>query len=238
MVIAVPVVGKQKSVDICKAFIEGAPKTTQGRVFYGVNDSNVMEWDIARKTGTDWFYIDNSFFDSTRGVYFRVTKNCVQINPRGHLSDGKRFAALGLEIKPWQVHPDGHYLVIEQSPDFMRNVAQEPKWFDETVDWCRDTGRRTIIRRWSPNKPKQAVTLKEAMQGAKAVVTHSSAAAVTALLEGVPAIVEPMSALAFTTCSPKAENDERLWLMQVLADAQFTLDEIRSGKAWRWLNKS
>ena len=73
--------------------------------------------------------------------------------------------------------------------------------------------------------------------GASTLVTHSSAAAVTAVIEGIPVIVSGMSALAQMRWSTDPEHDQRLGFLNVLADNQWTLDEIREGKAWEWLTK-
>jgi len=228
-----PVVGKVKSANICKTFIEGAPPDAEGHVFYGVNESNVTEWRQIRARGEPWFYIDNSFFDSVRGLQFRVAKNRIQTYVGSKHSDGKRFTALGLEIKPWVIRPEGYSLVIEQSPSFMKCVADDPSWLKRMFE---QLPRPVKIRRWSPEKLRQQSTLLKDFTGTKMLVTHSSAAAVTALLEGVPVGVSTMSAIAETPTGTSLEQRQRV--LGVLADNQFTLEEIKEGKAWALLNKS
>jgi hypothetical protein len=236
MILAVPVAGKQKSVDICKAFIDGSPRKPFGYVFYGVNESNAKQWRIVMASGEPWFYIDNSYFDSARGKQYRVTKGRVQIDPRGVKSDGKRFDALGLTIAPMNARPSDLWIVVEQSPSFMRYVANDEHWLEQQMAGIPG-GHHVKVRRWSSDKPKQQETLPADLAGAWTLVTHSSAAAVTAALLGVPAIVSPMSALYSMRWSTATEHDERRDYLNVLADNQWTLDEIRAGKAWEWLNK-
>jgi hypothetical protein len=75
------------------------------------------------------------------------------------------------------------------------------------------------------------------------VVTWSSASAITALLEGVPAISESGAANAITgdltaenVANPRRPSiEDRAAFAGVLADNEFTLDEYRDGTAWRWL---
>ena len=86
-----------------------------------------------------------------------------------------------------------------------------------------------MLRPWRPNKPKVQQTLQEALRGANMLITYSSAAAVMALLEGVPVLVSAASAVC------NYQND-RATLMNALADNQWTLNEIEHGKAWTWLN--
>ncbi len=63
------------------------------------------------------------------------------------------------------------------------------------------------------------------------MVTHSSAAAITGAIAGVPFIVSPESAIY------GMEPNERLHFMQVLADSQFTIEELRSGAAWAMIHE-
>jgi len=231
---AYPVAGKQKAVDICNAFIAGAPRSAEGQVFYGVNDSNRAAWE------SGGWYIDNSYFDSCRQRYFRVTKDAIQHSGLGR-SDGRRFKALGIAIKPWR---DGsHIVVVQQSESFMRNVAAYYSDYvaDVIVKLADLTDRSLLVRLWTANKHSAGASLQEDLRGAHALVTYSSAAAVTALLDGVPVAVSRMSAAYPMAGSiddiehlPRPDNREE-WA-SVLADNQFTIEEMRDGTAWRMLN--
>ncbi len=234
--IARPVAGKKKSEVICQAFIDGAPKDAVGEVFYGVDQSNLKHWNRVLRTDCPYWYCDNSFFDSVRGAQFRVAKNAMQVAAMKYESDGKRFDSLQLEVKPMQSNPDGHWVVIEQSPWFMQLVG-EPDWFAETLRWTKDTGRRTVVRRWDADKLRLQATLKADLEGAWDLITHTSAAAVTALLEGIPATVGHGHALAHARGHSDNSRDNRRHAFNVLADNQWTLDEMREGLAWRAITK-
>ena len=234
---AFPVVGKQKSADICNAFIAGAPKDAEGAVFYGVNESNVHYWRRAMAAPYSVYYIDNSYFDKTRGKQYRIAKNRVQVNPTGIASDGKRFGALSLAIAPMNAKPSDLWIVVEQSPSFMRYVANDERWLERQMADIPG-GHHVKVRRWSSDKIKQQETLPRDLATAWTLVTHSSAAAVTAALLGVPAIVSPMSAMYECRWSSDPLYDQRRAFFNVLADAQFTLKEIREGVAWKWLQNS
>ncbi len=229
-----PVAGKQKSIAICRAFAEGAPKGADCYVFYGVTESNVAAWIDAKKSGTDWYYIDNSYFDSVRGQQYRVTKNRVQVDPLGRSSDGERFKKLGLTVQPMNARASDLWVLIEQSPSFMQYVAGDPHWLESMAGGI-PKGHRIVVRRWVADKIKQQETLPEAIEGAWTVVAHSSAAAVSAAVLGVPAAVSPMSAIYGMRYSTHSEHDQRQHYLNVLADNQWTLDEIKAGRAWAWL---
>ena len=237
MIQAFPVIGKQKAVDICDAFIAGAPKSAEGAVFYGVNESNYDNWLKVRRAGSTWWYLDNSMFDSVRGQQYRIAKNRVQTKVPGLVSDGKRFAALGLEIAPMNLRSSDLWIAVEQSPSYMKYVAENPTWLERAVAAIPDN-HRMKVRRWSPNKLKQQETLPADLTEAWTLITHSSAAAVTATLMGVPVIVSSLSALADMRMSTDPEHDQRRDFLNVLADNQWTLDEIKQGVAWKWLQNS
>ena len=98
------------------------------------------------------------------------------------------------------------------------------------------------VRHWEPDKAKLARSLPDDLVGAWALVTHSSAAAVTALLSGVPVFCAPESA-AYPMSSTIGQTGEVVLLMHweegsrrawagVLADNQWTLEEMKYGQCW------
>lgn len=247
-VTAFPVVGKKKSLDICLAFVHGCGgkigTTFRGgpTFFYGVDESNVDAFDEAKASGEPWYYCDNSYFDSTRQQTFRITNSQLQHSGAG-VSDGKRFAELGIEIAPWRT-AGTHIVVCPQSDSFMRTLAGYPgDWTQDTMRALAEATRRTVLlRAWSPNKGTLSSTLAADLQDAHALVTWSSAAAITAVLAGIPVVVGARDCAAWlmTEGSNGIEDlampADRLRWAGVLADNQFTLDEMRSGFAWKQLH--
>lgn len=249
MLTAYPVAMKRKSFDICAALLEGYPGPTQlvtdgklrgpGAVFYGVDHSNIQAFNQARAAGLEYWYVDNSYFDSTRGTHYRVTKNALQHNGVG-ASNCKRFRALGLSLAPWR-DSGSHVLLCPQSDSFMREIAGVAfDWTEKTVEALHNfTTRELRVREWNRDKAKLSRSLPADLEGAHALVTWSSAAAVTAVISGVPVVctgpsaVQPMSGdLADIESLPHPDREQ--WL-GVLADAQYTIEEMRDGFPW---NKS
>jgi hypothetical protein len=238
-----PTPGKVKAVRLCDEFAQGV-RAAGGTahlmngvpawldpgvaVFYGVTPQTQHLWQQARAEGRDWYYIDNSYFDATRGTHYRITRNAIQHQGIA-ASDGKRFAELGITVKPWRSGGE-HVVMCLQSPVFMKTVAgiDQARWFDEIRDIV---GNKQIrIRGWNGNKKQQTDTLHADLERAALLVTWSSAAAVTALLEGIPVLCGEQSA-AFGV-----EVSQRQAWANSLADHQWTLAEIRDGTAWRALN--
>ncbi len=241
-----PVPGKAKSKLICNAFAAGAPRHATGAVFFGTE--GVMSAFQRAKQGT-WWYIDNAYTDPQRGLYFRVTKNALQIDPTGKTSTGERFAKLGITVKDWRHKPDGKIIVIPQSDDFMKStLGRKGDWLRETVEKLNawGYGPRIRVRPWQRNKATAYVELHKDLDDAALVVTWSSASAITALYEGIPAISESGAAHALTgpLTSERVAQPlmpslvERTRFLQILADNQFTLEEFKNGVAWRWLESN
>lgn len=252
-----PVPGKAKSLAICKAFAQGAPAHVQGHVFCGVTDGNKAAWQAmrGRMTGRggpdDFYFIDNSYFDKVRGQQFRITKNGLQHRGLGP-TDCKRFDALGIEIQPWRKPTGLRVLTVSQSPDFMRLMASKPMWLTnrgavllESLKWTTFNGRT-----WDRNKGGAASSLPLALKKTDLLVTYSSAAAVEAVLAGVcvdtsaatPAHLYSLQMQAIVRvgawdCLDSLIPDRRHWA-GVLADNQFTLNEMKDGTAWATLAKN
>lgn len=239
---AYPVANKKKSFEICLAWTRGCGGQIGTTLrdgdafFYGVDDSNEAVWREVLKSGRDFWYCDNAYFDGARQQYFRVTKNALQHSGAGD-SDGLRFAELGVPIKPWRTAGE-HIVVCPQSTPFMKTIAQyQGDWLRDAVAALEAHTRRPLrIRAWSADKGKLAATLKDDLAGAHALVTWSSAAAVTALLEGVPVVANgPGCAASMSGWIADMENlpqpPRETWAA-VLADNQWTLDELRRGDAW------
>jgi hypothetical protein len=184
--------------------------------FYGVRPAWKHLWEQCKAEGRTWLYVDNSLFDSCRERYFRIARNRLQPTGLGE-SDGKRFSELGIKIKHMR---DGEKVIVAaQSDEFMECVAEDPTWTERvTANLRRQYGmNRVTLRRKGIGRP-----LAEDLRHAGLLVTWSSAAAVTALLEGV-------KVMCSTECCATYAGDDRHRWASCLADNQWTLNEIRAG---------
>lgn len=240
-----PTLGKPKCKVLLDAFMSGCGDMKQdAAVFYGVNETNAEHWRRVQRMGTTYYAIDNSYFDETRGfkephAQFRVTRNRMQVQADRLTSDGSRFAALGIQVQPWKhAHPGSHTVVCEQSDNFMHNVVKYPgSWLKNTLHSLTGASP-VVVRTWDRDKLKSMRSLLQDLENAHLLVAHSSAAAVTALVRGVPVSVSAMSAL--WGCNFNYGDDNcpvRLNTLEVLADNQWSLEEIASGKAWTELQR-
>jgi hypothetical protein len=231
--IAIPVPGKAKSKMLCEAFIAGAPREAKGFVLYGVKASNAEAYRAMRRSGADFYAIDNSYYDQTRGTMFRVTKNAFQCTARlDDETDLQRLWGLvGAEVEPLVDRPKGYTLIVEQSPDHMDYVAEDASQFYALCKYLR-AKHKTRTREWHANKPTLMATLAADLAGANHVVTHSSAAGVMAVMAGIPVSCSP-----FCVAYGDRLWDDRLHWAGVLADNQFSLNEMKDGTAWQQVNR-
>lgn len=231
-----PVPGKAKSRMICEAFAAGAPHAA-GHVFYGVTEGNRDAWRKVQDRGLPFWFIDNSYFDATRGTHFRVTLNSVQHTGVSFDTTGERFDALGVGIAPeCAVVPRPRVLVVHQSDLFMDVIVRNPHWVAQTLARRSELGVSTLRHRpWRSDKGALSQTLQQAFADTDLVITHSSAAAVEAVLAGLQVQVSHQSA-AHAIASGD-EWDRRQWA-GVLADNQFTTNEMKDGTAWHMLARN
>lgn len=247
--VAYPQPGKAKSRHILEAFARGAGGSVVDTcaleagpaAFYGVVGIERL-WRAVRDRG-DWMYLDNAYFDATRGKHFRVGVNALQASGT-ETPDWIRFGRLALGIQPWR-KGGRHVLVIEQSEHFMREVADWP-----LAEWRlsvrralgENTDRPIVVRHWSRDKLERARTLHDDLRNAWALVTHASAAANEALVAGVPVFITGACAAAAMGLADLSEierprrPDNRMDWAAALAGQQWSVDEFRDGTAWRSLN--
>lgn len=238
MLTAYPQPGKDKALRVCEAFIVGARQagvaadictTIPNRlragaaVFYGVRPAWAHLWEQAKSEVREWWFIDNAYFDGTRERCFRVTRNAIQHNGAGR-SNGKRFEALGVFVRP--MCQLGQVVVAcAQSDEFMRVVAGAPDWLSSVVQAKRAAGLQVLVRHKGEQRP-----LAEDLKRARLVLTWSSAAAVGALLEGVPVECAPQC------CAYGVAGADRSRWASVLADNQWSLREMERGITWKALH--
>lgn len=191
----------------------------------------------ARKKGEDFYYGDHAYFG--RGKFFRVTKNALQYGPRWaqtgiHVPDFDRLALHGWKKeKPYQ-KGGGHIVLCPQSEGWHQRMG-EPGWTERMLHTLSLYTDREIVQRTK----KTSRPLAEDLQGAWALVTHTSNSAVEALLHGVPVFCTGDCAASHLALSDVVNIEKpfrpegRLSMAAVLAANQWTLAEIAAGDAWR-----
>lgn len=187
-----------------------------------------------RKCGLDWYYGDHAYF--RRHHFYRVTKNAMQHTGTGFLSMTEKIRAEKLlrpsEVKPWR--KSGKNIIICAQTDGFHKRMGVADWESEIRQKLALVTDRPIISRTK----KTARPLAEDLMDAWCVITHSSNAAVEAVLDGVPVISTADCASsvmglhdAFNVEYPIYPSGRWEWAAKLAAN-QWTLEEIRKGLCW------
>lgn len=193
----------------------------------------------ARAEGRMWYYGDHGYFG--RGRYYRVTKNALQYIRGPSWLDFERLEELGVDIAPSRKAGD-HVLVCPPDEVFANlNGFDAATWRTNVLAALREITKREIRVRERTCGEGRGAPLAEDLDGAWALVTYTSNAAVEALCAGVPVICTAPSA-AWDLASRRLEDVEspRVWGVRRrrdwaarLAANQWTLAEIRNGTCWQ-----
>lgn len=168
------------------------------------------------------------------GGYYRWHVNSYQMQSI-HDVPSDRWRSLNLTLTPWASNPKGHIVLAAGSQTYERFHGIEG-WIDRTVvELKRYTGREIRI-----SDKESKVPLSTRIQGAHALVTHGSNAAVEAAIMGCPVFVsrESAAALIGLTDLSKIETPvypERGPWVHSLAYCQFNEKELVDGTLWHLL---
>lgn len=215
-----------------------------GMVTYGALRGLRPLWRQAQHERRDFVYVDNGYFrPSAHGRrdysgYYRATRNAVQHDGSGN-ADPHRFEMLGKRLMPWR--KDGRQIMVCPPGQVYAGVMgfDAQRWLTDTLRALRAATDRPLLVR--DKRQAGAVPLWEALRDVHALVTHSSNAAVEALLYGVPVFCTAPCAAQAMGCGDLGQIEKPLypereqWAWNLAAN-QWTLAEMKSGQAWRELN--
>lgn len=241
--VAYAAVNNQNSIEFCRAFTKGC----NGRMAVTINTlfpGPVAGFWLpelypillqAQKLNRDWYYGDKAYF--VRERYFRITKNAKMHGGHGEATP-ERFEKLGIPIKPWRSGDE--ILICPQSDVFFNlNGTTQQKWIDEVVTKLKKYTDRPIRVHYKRTTLDTEQFFRGQLHNAWAVVVYSSMAGVHAALAGVPCFATNTESTAvnfgtndLSLIESPVKPDNREQMAWVLADNQWTLDEIRSGMAW------
>lgn len=158
--------------------------------------------------------------------------------------DPGRWDSLGITLAPWRSGGD-HILVLGQRGIGHPLVAMPRGWDRRVADELRKLTRRPIKFRPHPGNERSRLpglrSLKDDLHGCHAVVTWNSAAGLRAIVAGVPVFCAFPKWIGASAARPLGHDIEdpfmgdRLPMLRRLANAQWSITEIRSGEPFRRL---
>ena len=150
----------------------------------------------------------------------------------------ERFAALGIELKPWRTQGE-HVLICPNRSFGVPPQVMPQNWAEEAALRCSKQTRRPVRIRRHPGNDAPKRRIQDDLAGAWAVVVWSSNVALHALAAGIPCYIEaPFHVVKGASASGTVDEPiitERLPHFQRMAGAQWTLKEIECGEPFRLL---
>lgn len=179
-----------------------------------------------------------------RESFYRVALNGWSPQIKRGMPD-TRFNRLGLTIRPWRTSGEEIIVAGSTSKACREHGLRFQEWETKMVRRLQGLGKRVVYRP-KPNdrlaSPIKGAELdrrpiSEALENCHAWVTHHSNSAIDALLAGVPVHCETGAASHFSNPLDDigALKEGREQFLYDVAWLQWTLEEMRSGEAWRHL---
>lgn len=205
--------------------------------------------DQAAKKGLDWWYIDTGYFGNraSHKTWFRITRNATQntgpILPR---SDARLRR---MKIDRTQYRRGSRVIVVPPDAKVCQFFQLPPpdQWIQTACQMISaNTDRDVVIRQRPASRHTRSTTDRFQdfiRQDTWAVVTYTSNCAVESLLHGIPVVclgpsaAQPLSGdITDIDRLPNLHTEQVDAWLRHLSYCQFTLQEMRSGTAWRLLN--
>ena len=194
--------------------------------------------DLAMKKSKEFWYIDHGYF----GGYYRITRNETIHDGKGN-HDWDRFNKFDLNQEDWKMNGTDIVLCPPSVPQI--EFLNINNWVEDTVSKIKRYTDKRIIISQKVNSPKGFypsykenfinLPIDEALKNAWVLITDHSNTMVTALLRGIPVICTNKNRRIGSLDKIESPEYNREWLRN-LAYNQWSLKEIKSGKAWEELN--
>lgn len=159
----------------------------------------------------------------------------------GHNGSGRwlvggedRFGKLGIEPKPWRMNGK-HILICGQRGIGSRTMASPVNWEEKAVPRLKYLEHELRVRK-HPGRHAPSTPLADDLKEAWACAVWSSSSGVKALIEGIPVLfdaphwIAENCAVRFGSTVLIMDDDARWEALQRMSWAQWTVDEIASGK--------
>jgi hypothetical protein len=255
------------SHEIWPALEKGWPKTSLDQhFFWGLGGDNVSKIEQLEKHGQEWYYVDVGYltqpitrypipkihdYDKT---YFRIVKGKIHTlegSKKGGDVRLKELAKKGLPSKfeNWKGGEGDHILICPSSETvtYKHNNLTQGDWVDRAISQIKKLTNRDIRIRYKPrpNNEWWGKDIKEDLDDCHCLITNMSLSAIDSILEGVPVVCDgrnvawPVSTrfIQFINDPLKPTKDNVNEWMKLLANNQFTIEEMKNGTAYKVLSK-
>lgn len=252
--------GKDKSEMLAEAVIKGfgggkimvAPSLSDIDdshipVVIGLHLSTYELMHQIRNESRPFVYMDNGYFSPYKnGGYFRASTNALQWIDRwavDRVEAEDRFNQHNITIDDWRAEGN-HILLALQSPMWFTMMGyNQDAWVKKTVEQFRLYTDREIRIRAKPLKGVKVPPLEEDLKDAWAVASMSSNTLIDAAAMGIAVFplhlcgATPLGSPHFHLAENPRRPEDRQRVFAELSAAQWTVEEMESGKMWADLKR-
>lgn len=227
---------------------------------YGILRGTAEIFKEAQTSGGSYIHLDNGYFNPGHfDGYYRISKNGTQQTDfTGLEPDYERLAQLNLDIKPWRgfdkskpiliIPPTEHvkefFNLDFGEDDFEISIDDFPK---DSVNIIGTRSHKCLLPYFSIQKPvirQKSDTSPIDFNDYNYVLTFNSSMGWKVLQAGIPCVSDTTYSMVgsyYNNISlddlEQAQYDSREQLFGLMASLQFTLQEIRDGKACNLISK-
>lgn len=211
-------------------------------ISYGILRGNADIFKHNANHAVDYWEVDRGYINPHHfDGYYRFSKNGLQAVYKDKDLPSDRLDKLKYKLENW-FNPKGRIIVCPPTEP-IESFYSIPKgsWLSSVTEYLTKLGRPFKVR-----EKGVATPLEHDLQDAYCVVTFNSNVAVDATIKGLPVITDCSvlngwndsqigERMANGTLEPQS-NEAVQKLLRFISYNQFTLEEIRSGMAWKLLN--
>lgn len=201
--------------------------------------------------GGDVYVCENAYLglDRSNRQRYAIAKHGHNGSGCWPVGDGARWAALGIELKPWR-EQGAHVLVCPNRSFGRPDMIMDSEWATKTAAQLRMITKREVRIRPHPGNNPPKVPLARDLENCWAVVIWTSSAGCEALVNGIPVFAmgpywiaggrtSTLGANSFAHGGLKSIDNPKLpdrqYAMHRLAWAQWHVEEIAAGEPFQHL---
>lgn len=199
-----------------------------------------------KEANINYFFIDRAYlFDNGKKNWMRISYNSFQMKS---INDNLINPRIKVNSKPAPWKKTGENIILcppsKKTGEFYGFNPDD--WTENTYNEIKKYSDRPIIIREKPPSSERysgSNSLSKALENAWIIVIYNSNAATEAIYQGIPAMVLAedcasrfVSRVEIKDIEKPYYPDRELWIKNILYN-QFTIDEIKNGRALRLLRK-
>ncbi len=195
----------------------------------------------ATRRGASIIVVENGYIGAPAvgGKFFAMALDHHNGAGRWPVGGPERFLGMGVELKPWRQTGD-HILILPQRGIGEPGIRQPPMWAQKTFKSISNRSKRKVRVRLHPGRIN--IPLEPDLVNCWAAVVWASGAGIKAIAAGIPVFHDFDKWIGAGAATRLRHADfekpflgDRLPMFERLAWSQYSIEEITSGFAFRWL---